>query len=242
MVKKKKIRRRSRGTTKLYFSADTQAAIMEFQSAPDSKEKHEIYSDRIMPAFEKLCENLIFIYGFASSMDPYEVLKNDCVSFLYEKIDKWDESRGTKAFSYFNVVAKNWLIGNANRNQKIRRRNTSLSNVATLSRVDKVILANHDVVPGPEDVMLKALFKEEIIILLHEIKKRVTGENETQCINAIITIFESVDQLDFLNKRAVFVYIRDISGLTPKQLSVALSIIRKHYRELARGPEEFSLF
>ena len=41
-----------------------------------------------------------------------------------------------------------------------------------------------------------------------------------------------VDQLDFLNKRAIFVYVRDISGLNSKQLSASMSSIRKLYREL----------
>jgi hypothetical protein len=58
----------------------------------------------------------------------------------------------------------------------------------------------------------------------------------------VITVFESIDDLDFLNKRAVFVYVRDISGLTPKQLSVAMSTIRKHYRELTHGGGEFDIF
>ena len=58
-----------------------------------------------------------------------------------------------------------------------------------------------------------------------------------------MTVFETIDQLDFLNKRAIFVYVRDISGLSPKQLSVAMSIIRKHYRALVKGPDrKFDLF
>ena len=241
MAKRKKIRRRRKGTSKLYFDENTQAAIAEFKVADDLAERHALYTEKIMPAFDKLCENLIFIYGFASPRDPYETLKNDCVSFLYEKIDKWDPDRGTKAFSYFNVVAKNWLIGNSNKVRKLRRRNTSLADTALMSKPDREALLRYDVAPAPDEAMLKELFKKEVLTLMHEIKTRVTGENELQCINAIITVFESVDDLDFLNKRAVFVYIRDISGLTPKQLSVALSIIRKHYRGLARNGE-FSIF
>ena len=57
-------------------------------------------------------------------------------------------------------------------------------------------------------------------------------KNEIACISAIIKIFEMVDQLDFLNKRAIFVYVRDISGLNSKQLSASMSSIRKLYREI----------
>ena len=53
----------------------------------------------------------------------------------------------------------------------------------------------------------------------------------------------TIGDLDFLNKRAVFVYMREISGLTPKQLSVAMSNVRKHYKEIKKGDcEYYSLF
>ena len=116
--KKKKPKRRRRAKRgkgksskiKQYFNEDTQLAIEEFQSTESTEEKHKIYDARIRPAFEKLAENLIFIYKFTALHQGYEGLKNDCVSFMYETLYKFDASRGTKAFSYFNVVAKNFLI------------------------------------------------------------------------------------------------------------------------------------
>ena len=243
-VKKvRKIRRRRKGTSaKLYFNADTQAAIVKYQQTEDHSDKEKIYVKEILPAFDKLAENLIFIYGFAKPSSPYEILKNDCVTFLYETIHKWDEARGTKAFSYFNVVAKNWLIINSRREQKKNFRHVSIDAPEMMSRRDKASVFEYDVIPSPDDIMITAQFRNDIIKLLHEIKNRVSGENETKCINAVITVFEKVDQLDFLNKRAVFVYVREISGLSPKQLSVAMSIIRKHYRSLVGNGGEYDIF
>ena len=51
-------------------------------------------------------------------------------------------------------------------------------------------------------------------------------------MQAIRTVFQNIDNLDFLNKRAIYVYVREISGLTSKQLSVAMSKIRKHYKDV----------
>ena len=56
------------------------------------------------------------------------------------------------------------------------------------------------------------------------------------------SLFDNIEELEFLNKRAIFVYLREISGLNPKQLSVALSSIRKHYRELVKSDDIFMLF
>jgi hypothetical protein len=59
--------------------------------------------------------------------------------------------------------------------------------------------------------------------------------HEQACIDAIITVFEQLDDLDFLNKRAVFVYVKNISNLNQKQMGSAMSVIRKHYRSITRG-------
>ena len=110
----KKVRRRRRNSskrkpTKLYFNQKTQESIIEYQNEESLTRRQQIYVEGILPAFDKLVENLIFIHGFTKSFGAgsYESLKGDCVSFLYESIHKWNPERGTKAFSYFNVVAKN---------------------------------------------------------------------------------------------------------------------------------------
>ena len=222
---------------------ETQAAIVKFQGEDQgSKAQAVIYESKILPALDKLVENLIFIYGFAGKNEPVEVLKNDCVSFLYESLYKYDESRGTKAFSYFNVVAKNWLIINSRRRIKRNKRHVSVEDSESMSAQDRYTLANHDVLPSPDDVLIKQNFRNEIKDVLQEIKSRITGENEIGCINAVIVLFEQLDQLDFLNKRAIFVYVRDISGLSPKQLSVSMSIIRKHWRELVGPDKQYDIF
>ena len=71
---------------------------------------------------------------------------------------------------------------------------------------------------------------------------KVTKENEKICIAAIRQVFENVDNLDFLNKRAIYVYVREISGLTSKQLSVAMSKIRKQYKDIVHDSRIVDLF
>ena len=96
--------------------------------------------------------------------------------------------------------------------------------------------------PSQEDIVIKEEDKQLISEILLEIQKKVTNQNEIACISAIITLFGKIDDLDFLNKRAVFVYLRELSGLNPKQLSVSMSNIRKLYRDLVKNNSEFVLF
>lgn len=233
MKRIKKIKRRSKSSSsRMYFNKETQVQIEKYQTSETNEEKQKIYADDIFPAFDKLAENLIFVYGFITPQDNYHNLKSDCVSFLYETISKWDPVRGTKAFSYFNVVAKNWLIMNSRRSKKLAMKNVSLSDTTGFSENDKRSLLNYDLIPAPDELLIKKNVHNEILEILIEIQNKVKGQKELSCISAIITVFNNIEQLDFLNKRAVFIYVRNISGLNPKQLSVAMSAIRKYYREL----------
>jgi|TARA_X000001382_G_scaffold111233_1_gene88072 hypothetical protein len=236
---KKKIRRKSK---KPYFGKHVHESVVDFQETKCQEERHEIYEVHIRNAFEKLSENLIYIYGFSRDAEHFKILKSDCVSFLYETLEKFDASKGSKAFSYFNVCAKNHLLAKAKKTQKRKIRNISLSDITTMSRVEKTMVESHSVIPSPDDLFIRTEDKEILKEMLQKIRVKVSNENEKVCISAIITLFDNIEELEFLNKRAVFVYLREISGLNPKQLSVALSSIRKHYREIVKSDDLFMLF
>lgn len=228
---------------KLYFGPATDAAISEFQNTECEISKKKIYCDVIQPSFSKLAENLIFIHGFAKNHHSYEALKGDCVSFLYETLQKFDTNRGSKAFSYFNVVAKNWLIIQSKKKVKNLSRNISLSNFKDFKLQDKEAIEMYNHVPAQDICVIIKENKYIMTEMFKKIKRKINSSNEIACMNAIEILFEKIDELDYLNKRAVFVYLRDMSGLTPKQLSVAMSNIRKHYRDIkGQDVEYFSLF
>jgi len=239
---KRKRGKRKSSNRKLYFGPTTDKAICDFQSAECYKEKEKLYKEIIQPSFSKLAENLIFIHGFAKHHHSYEALKGDCVSFLYETLQKFDGSRGTKAFSYFNVVAKNWLIIQSKKRVKNLSRHVSLENFSEMKATDKLQIENYMIVPAQDVCMIAKENKKILFEMLEAIKKRLGSHNEIVCMKAIIALFDKLDDLDFLNKRAIFVYLRDMSNLTPKQLSVAMSNIRKHYREVKKNDVDYFSF
>lgn len=240
MKGKKKVKKVNK--TKLYFNEDTEKAIISFCNSDCKKEREDLYVNKIKKAFDKLAENLIFIHSFHSETLPYDILKSDCVSFLFQTMHKFDPSKGSKAFSYFNVVAKHWLIANAKKDQKRKRMSVSLENFQNLSNRDKTSIEMHEKIMSPERKMMIEETKGELKEIFKKIEKKISSENEILCMKAIIEVFEKVDQLDFLNKRAVFVYLREISGLNPKQLSIAMSNIRKHYREIVKNDKYNLIF
>ena len=248
MAKKKKIRRTRKPKDprvtprKLYFTKDTQAAILEFCTSDCYDDKAKIYAERIQPAMLKLTENLIYIYGFHKCGESPEHLQQACVVALYETLHKFDHSRGTNAFSYFNVVAKNWLIINS---RKIRKRvfnSVSIDDTERLSSRDQNFIASHQYVPDPVDVHIYKESIEQIKPLCKEIHSELSHKNDVICMSAIITVFENIDQLEFLNKRGIFVYLREISGLNSKQLSSSMTNIRRKYRQKVGEGKKYDIF
>jgi hypothetical protein len=231
----KRVIKRGNGTGTLYFDADTQRAIEQFQQSTENEIRHGLYLSKIMPAFDKLVESLIFIYGFASPNEPIEHLKNDCVTFLYESLHKFDASRGTKAFSYFNVVARNWLVISSKNRQKKVKRFVSIEDLKESKSAEAEMYHSLQIGSTPEDQMVEAGHRELILDTMKRIKRSLNQTHEHACIDAIITVFEQLDDLDFLNKRAVFVYVKNISNLNQKQMGSAMSVIRKHYRVITKG-------
>lgn len=218
---------------RMYFNSGTQAAIVAFQQAKDDKKERErLYVKSIMPAFEKLTENLINIHKFTSLHDTYDDLKNDCVNFLFETIGKFDSTRGTNAFSYFNVVAKNWLIIKTKQKSQRIKRSVSLDDPDSLSANEHRIIEDHCLVQSQDEAMMSDSALHNVVKMLYEIQAKAKSENELACINSIITIFENIDDIDLLNKSAVLLYMRELSNLSPKQLTTSMQVIKRHYKKL----------
>lgn len=232
VVKRKRRIKRKKGKSVLYFTAETQEAIENFQSQEDIDTRSKIYTNDIRPAFETLVENLIVVYGFAKGRHDFGTLKNDCVTFLYETLYKFDPSRGTKAFSYFNVVAKNWLILNTRKRKKVNDNSCSIHDSESLSNRDKHVIANYKTVESPDDIMILREKRDEIAKVMQIIKGKVSNPNDVACAEAINLVFEKIDDIEMLNKRAIYVYLREISGLNSKQLSTSMSTIRRIYRSI----------
>jgi len=241
LVKKRRRIKRPSSGKKPYFTKDTQAAIHKFCEAESVEDREKIYSVEIRPALEKLAENLIFIYGFHKQHDDIPYLKHQCVVNLYETLHKFDHTRGSNAFSYFNVVAKNWLIIHTRRCNRYKNRTISFDDPDQNLNIDGIMYDSGKVSPPPESYMMKEEKIEDIRKMLYNIKERVKSDHELRCMVAIITIFENLDDLDFLNKRALFVYVRELSGLNSKQLSVCMSNIRRLYRQICGPDKEFDI-
>ena len=100
-----------------YFTEVTEQAIIRYNNEERPFMRNRIYNDHIKDAFDKLCENIIHTFKFYYFDVSSEEVKNEVVSFLVMNMHKYTAGKG-KAFSYFSIVAKNYLILHNNNNYK----------------------------------------------------------------------------------------------------------------------------
>jgi hypothetical protein len=168
-------------------------------------------------------------------------LKSDTVTFLYQQLPKYDETKGHLAFSYFNIIAKNFLTIKSKKRTTSIKRSVSLDDPDSMGYSESESLREHTTVASPDDQMINKEFIGELLKLFEEIHSRLKNENEIKVMDCIIYIFNHIDMIDLLNKRAVFFYIREMTGLSAKQLTTCMASIKKHFKEL-RISDDFGIF
>ena len=52
-------------------------------------------------------------------------------------------------------------------------------------------------------------------------------ENDFKVYQAIVILFESKEEIDIFNKKAIYLYLREITGLNTKQIVNSLKKFRK---------------
>jgi hypothetical protein len=210
---------------KRYFTEDTDTAIAEYLASTDQEERDKIFRERIWYPFYKLAENLIHTFKFYyTEVDTLEDLKHEVICFLLEKLDYFKPERGSKAFSYFSIVGKNYLILYNNNNYKKLKQTVPVlaadddSNVLRqLGRDERKEDIKHFI-----DYFTKYIDKHMFIIFKKTKDRKVC--------DAINTLFKRRENLEIFNKKALYIYIREMTGVdTPviTRVTKKLKIIHK---------------
>ena len=58
--------------------------------------------------------------------------------------------------------------------------------------------------------------------------------NEKKVYESIKTLMSNADKLEIFNKKAIYLYIREITGLNTKQVVSSLNKVRKRYAEFKK--------
>jgi hypothetical protein len=215
-----------------YFTKVHEAAIIEYASTNDRSIRTDLYINLIGPAFDELVDKIVYTYKF-NTLPNVDYLKDDCKLWLITILDKYDPERKSKAFSYFSVITKNWFIHKVKQNSKRLKRDVQYEDLKG-EEVSEILVAHNDYEIKREEYEFWSLLYKEI----DSWENLKLKENEKKVLEAIRILFSSIDEIEIFNKKAIYLYMREITGLNTKQIVNNLNKMKKRYRDFRREWEK----
>lgn len=207
-----------------YFTSETEEYIKKYNVSTDPDYRAKIFTDHIYLPFYKLAENIIHTFKFYyTDVDRIEDLKHEIVSVLLEeKIMKFDPDNGAKAYSYFGTIVKRWLINYNNKNYK------RLKQVGSFSDIEDSFEENLDL-ESPSAKSLSIFLDEWVEEMYEQIEDIFTKDSDMQIADAVLTIFRTRHDLDLFKKKALYIYIREMTDCETPHLTRVISTLKEEW-------------
>ena len=216
---------------KNYFTHDTELAIIKYVNTEDYAERNKIYREEIHYALFKLTQNLIHTFKFYYTEETnLEDLQHEVITFLLTKLDRFNPSNGAKAYSYFGTIAKRYLIASNQKNYKKRMELLSLDNLNIEQEDGEYVHGDVLDINGtqadsetyhPVDQVSEFLdlYVEYCTDNIYELFPK---DEDAQIADAILELFRKREHITIFNKKALYIYIREIIDVkTPRITKVA---------------------
>ena len=212
-----------------YFTQVHEDAIISYTNTVDRAERTQLYTELIRPAFNEMVNKIIYTYKF-TSLPNIDSLREECKVWLTTVIEKFNPSKGSKAFSYFSVITKNWFIHKVKKNAKQNKREI---------QYDELPKDLENEYMSSDDNYLKMREEQEfwgfLATEIYKWDREELKDGERKVLQAVKILFETAEELEAenkpLNKKAIYHYIREITGLNTKQVVNNLNKMRARYKQ-----------
>jgi len=217
----KKRRKRS----KRYFTKITEIAINAYNGSDDMKLKNKIYNRFIHYPFDKLSENVIHTYKTYYFDVPYDDVKANVVAFLNQKITKFNGENG-RAFSYFTVVARNYLFNENNQNYQRMKQKDKVEAIDTSRNI------TNEVFDKEMRESVSDFFDFYVRYIDANLFKLFTKERDQKIADSINELFRTRLDLYSYNKKALYILIRERTGVQTQYITKVIGKLKYLYKEL----------
>ena len=211
--------------SKQYFTLDTEEAIIAYNKSTSQREKNDLYKNRIQYPFEKLAENILNTFKFSYFDVSKQDVQMEVISNLIEKIHMFQEGKG-KAFSYFSIVAKNYLILKNNGNYKRFKKTALLSEMPESW--------------NPSDDFYEVQFGEELnefkeLMLRYwdiNLTRVFTKKRDIQIADAVLELFRRSQHIENFNKKHLYLLIREMTDCKTHYITKVVNEMKKHQTQM----------
>lgn len=233
---------------RVYFSKETEKAIVRYNHSTDAEERSEIYAESIHWPFYKLTENIIhtFKFYYTDGVENLEDLQHEIITFLLSKIHLFNPDNGAKAYSYFGTIVKRWLIVYNQKNYGNKIKNISIADLNHYSQLDttdpsfitskkvedaiNTTVVEEELSDSPNFTTTGRKYEDRLSLFIDKYAEYCTEHiyeffpkgNDAAIADAILELFRKRDHIDVFNKKALYIYIREMVDVkTPKITKIA---------------------
>jgi hypothetical protein len=224
-------RKAKKGSSRYYFTQKTEDAIIRYNSEKRAPMRNKIYNDHIAAAFDKLCENIIHTFKFYYFDVSSEEVKHEVVSFLVMNMHKFTAGKG-KAFSYFSIVAKNYLILHNNNNYK-KMKTHDKEDVLDWDRSIQTEIQQKDTSQAYNEFVMQML--EYWDNNMNVIFRR---QKDIRVADAVLHIFRIKGNIENFNKKALYILIREMTQSNTQHITRVINVMKKYQKGIYK---EFQL-
>ena len=216
---------RKKSKKNMYFHDGTEKAIIRYNNSTDPNLRNTIYNEHIRFAFEKLAENLIHTFKFYYFDVSSEDVKHEVVSNLVSNIHKFKEGKG-KAFSYFSIVAKNYLILHNNKNYKNYKIHDKM----------EVLDYSNNIKEAESNRQSTDFHKEYVVAMLDYWENNLSNifrrQKDILVADAVLEIFRRRENIENFNKKALYILIREMTGSKTQHITRIVNMMKKYNYQL----------
>ena len=224
-------------TQKIYFGEDQEKAVVNYLQSTDEDERNKIFNEFLREPLVIMVESIIRRYKLYRKDMEFEEIHTDTMSFLITKINKFDHTKNTKAYSYFGTICKNYLMGAIQKDTKEQNRQVSYDDISSdiEDRKDLSYVIDEHIIDY-QSVIIKLT-----ISLENFIEKENLTENEQKLGYALLEIFSNFDKIfqvgdgNKFNKNLILLSLREMTSLSTKEIRVSLKRFKKMYDGILVG-------
>lgn len=221
--------------TKQYFGPEQEQAVRVFLTATTWEEKNTTYNDYLRDPLIKMIDSIIRRYRLYRPGMDFRDIHTDTLSFLVTKMEKFKPAKGKKAYSYFGTICKNYLMGQIMKDNRDRNRKISYEDISSsLEQKEEMAYYMFDDDNLPIDAIIKKLL-EDIKVFVSENRLSINEEKIGYCL---IDVFENYQTIfiagkgNKFNKNIILYQLREMSGLTTKEIRSALRPYKNIYKDV----------
>ena len=224
-------------TQKIYFGEEQEQAVVRYLESESETEKNKIFNEYLREPLIIMVESIIRRYKLYRKDFDFNEVHTDTMSFLITKINKFDHTKNTKAYSYFGTICKNYLMGAIQKDTKETNRSISYDDISS----DLEESLNHSYIIDEVHVDYKDVVIKFIMQMEEFMENNELTENEQKLGYALIEVFSNFEKIfqvgdgNKFNKNLILLSLREMTSLSTKEIRVSLKKFKKVYESIMVG-------